>query len=1262
MPQPSKADWKDSFKKKQVGVSDMTLLSKVHNDTINDNLEKRFQNGDIYTYIGHVLISVNPFRDLGIYTEEILRSYTGKNRLEVPPHVYAIAEASYYNMVSYKENQCVIISGESGAGKTEAAKKIMEYIATVSGEQSSSIKEIKDMVLATNPLLESFGCAKTLRNNNSSRHGKYLEIKFNQNGEPVGANITNYLLEKGRIVSQIENERNFHIFYQFCKSASDHYKELFGVAGPENFFYTAQSGCLEVEGIDDIADYQETLRAMNIVGLSQEEQDNIHRTLSAILWVGNAQFEEGDDGQAFISDPNVTQFIAYLLEVDPQLLSKALTTRIIETKRGGLRGSVYEVPLNQTQAVAVRDALAKALYDRMFEWIVARVNVALKERTKSDYVIGVLDIYGFEIFEHNSFEQLCINYVNEKLQQIFIELTLKAEQEEYVSEKIKWTPINFFNNKIVCDLIEEKRPPGIFAAMNDACATAHADSAAADQSLIQRLTMCSHNPHFESRGVQFVIKHYAGDVVYSTSGMTDKNKDQLLKDLLDLVHTSGNSYLSDLFPEEVNKDSKKRPPTASDKIKSSAGALVHNLMQAQPSYIRCIKPNSNKSSKEFDQKMVLHQVKYLGLCENIRVRRAGFAYRQTFEKFVERFYLLSGKTSYAGEYIWQGDAKSGTERILRDTGIVDEEWQLGVTKAFIRHPETLWALEHLRDRYWHNMAIRIQRAFRNYLQYKHECATRIQRCFRKNKDQIAFVQLRDYGHQVLAGRKERRRFSLLSMRRFMGDYLGVGGNGTASEPLRNACGFGSEQVVFSGKIQLLAPRPLRSSKPSPRNLVMTTSAIYIVMIVVERKLATMKLERKVGLNAIKDINMSHLRDDWMVINVQGEPSLVFSVDFKTELTTHLLQRSNGRITVNISQQCEYLNKSCKPGTLKFAKDPSITRDAVYKNHVVSVGEGEPANSVSMPPCKKNEAAVRPITTGKLLRKGGPSQSKPVPQARPLPQEQPRVLPNNSRTATQPKYGSQPPQSAQTTQQPINPVAQPKFSPQPTQQPVNPIAEAITNRVVPNRPTRASPPPAPAPPPPPPPSKPRFKAIYDFNTGGDGEMGLKKDEIMEIVEKDDNGWWLAKKEDGSEGWVPSNYLVEIEEVKPLAPPSRPSKPQVAKPPSPPVEAQREVYQQSPPMSNAEQASASTVPSWKAELAARNASRSSTSFGQDPVPSQRPVPSVGAQRNPVIPARPGAPTASSRPFIAPKPGSMNGNSNIARLQSVLAQGPMGQPRKE
>jgi myosin-1 len=616
---------------------------------------------------------------------------------------------------------------------------------------------------------------------------------------------------------------------------------MFGISGPENFWYTNQSQCLQVDGIDDIKDYQDTLESMNVIGLSQDEQIGIHRVLALILWIGNVQFTEADNNSSFVTDADVTDFVAYLLEADSAKLEKTLISRIVETKRGGRRGSVYEVPLNPDQALSVRDALAKAFYDRLFEWIIERINIALKQGSGYDYTIGVLDIYGFEIFDHNSFEQLCINYVNEKLQQIFIELTLKAEQEEYVNEQIQWTPIKFFNNKIVCDLIEEKRPPGIFAAMNDAVATAHADPSAADNSFVQKLSVCSSNPHLEQRGNQFIIKHYAGDVSYNVQGMTDKNKDQLSKDILELCQSSENSFIRNLFPDQVDQDSKRRPPTASDRIKSSAGALVKNLMQCQPSYIRCIKPNQTKSPKDYDQKMSLHQIKYLGLCENIRVRRAGFAYRQTFEKFVERFFLLSKRTGYAGEYIWRGDAKQGTKAILEDINIPKEEWQLGVTKAFIRHPETLWSLESLRDKYWHTMATRIQRAWRAFLQYRHDCATKIQRCFRKNKDQMEYAKVRDLGHSLLGQRKERRRMSLISMRRFSGDYLGLNLKKTG-EAMRTICGisgniklfiifkfvkfilFIDKDTVFSFKVEVLMPRPLRSSKPLPRILVMVINS------------------------------------------------------------------------------------------------------------------------------------------------------------------------------------------------------------------------------------------------------------------------------------------------------------------------------------------------------------------------------------------------------------------------------------------------------
>ena len=531
---------------------------------------------------------------------------------------------------------------------------------------------------------------------------------------------------------------------------------------------------------------------MKIIGLAQNEQDDIFRVLATILWIGNLSFVEDDSGNATISDQSVVDFVAYLLEVDAAHVNKALTLRVVETSRGGRRGSVYEVPLNVTQATAVRDALAKALYFNLFDWIVERVNASLKARGVVKNSIGILDIYGFEIFEKNSFEQLCINYVNEKLQQIFIQLTLKTEQEEYAREQIQWTPINYFDNKIVCELIEERRPPGVFAALNDACATAHADPGAADQTFVQRLNALSSNPHFQPRQGQFIIKHYAGDVSYAIDGMTDKNKDQLLKDLLNLVGESSNGFVHALFPHEVNQDDKRRPPTAGDKIKASANDLVTTLMKASPSYIRTIKPNDNKSPTEYNVGNVMHQIKYLGLQENVRIRRAGFAYRQEFNKFVERFYLLSPKTSYAGTYIWTGDAITATKQILKDANIPKEEFQMGVTKAFIKTPETLFALEAMRDRYWVNMAVRIQRAWRNYVRYRVECATRIQRFWRRVNGGLEFIKLRDYGHEVLQNRKERRRYSLVGSRRFLGDYLGTGNRGGSGELIRSSINMGGK--------------------------------------------------------------------------------------------------------------------------------------------------------------------------------------------------------------------------------------------------------------------------------------------------------------------------------------------------------------------------------------------------------------------------------------------------------------------------------------
>lgn len=1060
----------------------MTLLSKVSNDAINDNLKKRFEGAEIYTYIGHVLVSVNPFRDLGIYTEQVLDSYRGKNRLEMPPHVFAIAESAYYNMKAYSDNQCVIISGESGAGKTEAAKRIMQYIASVSGEQSGDIKKIKEMVLATNPLLESFGNAKTLRNNNSSRFGKYLQIHFNQNGEPVGADITNYLLEKSRVVGQITNERNFHIFYQFTKGASRQYQELYGIQKPETYVYTSRSKCFDVDGIDDLAEYQDTLNAMKIIGLSQTEQDEIFRMLAAVLWIGNIQFREDDNGYAEVTDRSVVDFVAYLLETTAEEVIHGITIRILTPRNG----EVIESPANPAQASATRDALAKAIYNNLFDWIVERINKSLKAKQATTNSIGILDIYGFEIFEKNSFEQLCINYVNEKLQQIFIQLTLKTEQEEYAREKIQWTPIQYFDNKVVCDLIEQVRPPGIFSAMKDATKTAHADPAACDRTFMQSINGMQH-AHLTPRQGNFIVKHYAGDVSYTVDGITDKNKDQLLKGLLNLFQKSGNKFIHTLFPNQVDQDNRKQPPSAGDRIRSSANALVDTLMKCQPSYIRTIKPNENKSPTEYNVPNVLHQIKYLGLQENVRIRRAGFAYRQAFDKFVDRFFLLSPATSYAGEYTWQGSYEDAVRQILKDTSIPKEEWQLGVTKAFIKAPETLFALEHMRDRYWHNMATRIQRMWRAYLAYRAESATRIQRVWRKKRTGAEYLQLRDHGHQVLQGRKERRRMSLLGSRRFLGDYLGVNATTGHGAQIGQAINLGTnERAIFSCRGEILEAKFGRSSKASPRIFVVTNSKFYIVAQVLANGQPQIIIERAINLGSIQFIGTSTARDDWFSLGVGSpqEADPLLNCVFKTELFTQMQRVMPGGFNLKIGDMIDYAKKPGKLQQVKVLKD-SQQREDFYKSGSIHTQPGEPAGSVSRPMPKAKPVPPRPITKGKLIRPGGPN-------GRPS-----RITGN--RTA-QPRPGAA---TRRAVPQPPSVISAAAATPVAA----TPAAAALAN-VLPSH-TRNNSGAARAPPPPPPaapPAKPKVmaKVLYDFASSKDNELTVSAGDMIEIVQKENNG--------------------------------------------------------------------------------------------------------------------------------------------------------------
>ena len=892
----------------------------------------------------------------------------------------------------------------------------------------------------------------------------------------------------------------------------------------------------------------------------------------------------------------------------------------------GRRGSVYESPLNPVQATATRDTLAKSLYFNLFDWIVARTNVSLKTHGAVKNTVGILDIYGFEIFEKNSFEQLCINYVNEKLQQIFIQLTLKTEQDEYAAEQIQWTPIKYFDNKVVCSLIEDKKPPGVFAALNDACATAHADSGAADQTFVGRLNFLSQNPNFENRQGQFIIKHYAGDVNYAVPGMTDKNKDLLQKDLLNLVAESSNNFVHELYPNQVNQDDKRRAPTAGDKIKASANELVDTLMQARPSYIRTIKPNDNKSPKEYNEGNVMHQVKYLGLQENVRIRRAGFAYRQPFDKFVERFALLSPRLSYAGEYTYTGDIRTASKMIFEDTSIPKEEWQMGTTKAFIKTPETLFGLEHMRDRYWHNMAVRIQRAWRNYLRYRSEAATRIQRFWRKSKVGVKEVDFRDQGHRVLGGRKERRRYSLLGSRRFAGDYLGLNMPGATGQTLRGAINLGSqERCIFSARCELLVSKFGRSSKPMPRILILTNRSIYIVVQAIVNNQLQISSERTIPVGAVKYIGCSTLKDDWFSLGVSSaqEADPLLSCPFKTEFFLQFKTVSPGGMNLKIGQSIEYNKKPGKPAAVKVERDQAVRRDDVYKSGTIRVGPGESPNSQSRP-TPRGKAVARPITTGKLLRPGGPggqpaknkprqapAAARPVPAARPIPAATPAARPV-------PSGGI-----------PAGILPEKKSVPQgipagilPDKKPV-PQANGVASHTRNDSANRAPPPPPPQPPAAPPATsgKPQAKVKYDFNSPNANELSISAGQVVEIVQKENNGklcilsdlllliqagWWLCKNlQTNVQGWAPAAYVEEIEQAR--APPPPPPPPTAPARPVPSVAVNGDTNPQ-------------------AGLAAALASR--TKPGPPAPPAKRPSPAGGARKPaPVPPARDSAVSLSA-----------------------------------
>ncbi|XP_049340692.1 unconventional myosin-Ib isoform X1 [Astyanax mexicanus] len=717
----SKMEVKTSLLDNMIGVGDMVLLEPLSEETFIGNLRKRFEHNEIYTYIGSVVISMNPYKSLPIYTADKVEEYRNRNFYELSPHIYALADEAYRSLRDQDKDQCILITGESGAGKTEASKLVMSYVAAVCGK-GQEVNKVKEQLLQSNPVLEAFGNAKTVRNDNSSRFGKYMDIEFDFKGDPLGGVISNYLLEKSRVVKQPRGERNFHIFYQLLSGASDDTLKKLKLDRDFSKYNYLSLDSATVNGLDDAANFRTVRNAMQIVGFMEDELQSVMELVAAVLKLGNIEFKPESRVNGFdesrVKDKNDLKEMCELLGIEQSVLERAFSYRTVEAKM-----EKVSTTLNVAQAYYARDALAKNLYSRMFSWLVTRINESIKAQTKSrKKVMGVLDIYGFEIFEDNSFEQFIINYCNEKLQQIFIELTLREEQEEYVREGIEWTNIEYFNNAIICDLIENNQN-GILAMLDEECLR---PGTVTDETFLDKLnTICAEHQHFESRLSKnskfltdhslphscFRIQHYAGKVLYRVEGFVDKNNDLLYRDLSQAMYKANHSLMKLLFPEgNPAKVNLKRPPTAGFQFKASVGTLMKNLQTKNPNYIRCIKPNDKKASQVFTDSLVCHQVRYLGLMENVRVRRAGYAFRQAYEPCLERYKMLCKQTWPH----WKGPAREGVEVLLKGLEVPEEEFAYGRSKIFIRNPRTLFFLEEKRRQCLEDLATLIQKIYRGW--------------------------------------------------------------------------------------------------------------------------------------------------------------------------------------------------------------------------------------------------------------------------------------------------------------------------------------------------------------------------------------------------------------------------------------------------------------------------------------------------------------------------------------------------------------------
>ncbi|XP_061072703.1 myosin VIIAa isoform X1 [Conger conger] len=693
------------------GVEDMIRLGDLNEAGILRNLLIRYREHLIYTYTGSILVAVNPYQLLPIYTADQIRLYTNKKIGEMPPHIFAIADNCYFNMQRNNKDQCCIISGESGAGKTESTKLILQFLAAISGQHSW----IEQQVLEANPILEAFGNAKTIRNDNSSRFGKYIDIHFNKRGAIEGAKIEQYLLEKSRVCRQARDERNYHIFYCMLKGMTPDQKKKLGLGNATDYTYLTIGNCTVCDGRDDKKEYSNIRSAMKVLMFTDTENWEISKLLAAILHMGNLRYEartyDNLDACEVVRCVDLST-AAMLLEVDPKDLMNCLTSRTIIT-----RGETVSTPLSMEQALDVRDAFVKGIYGRLFVWIVEKINAAIykppsKEPKAVRRSIGLLDIFGFENFTINSFEQLCINFANENLQQFFVRHVFKLEQEEYNLENINWQHIEFTDNQDALDMIAIK-PMNIISLIDEESKFPKGtDTTMLNKLNSQHKLNTYYIPPKNTYETQFGIQHFAGVVYYETRGFLEKNRDTLHGDIIQLVHSSKNKFIKQIFQADVamGAETRKRSPTLSSQFKRSLELLMRTLGVCQPFFVRCIKPNEYKKPMLFDRELCVRQLRYSGMMETIRIRRAGYPIRYTFVEFVDRYRVLMPGVKPAYK---QEDLRGTCQRIAEAVLGRDDDWQMGKTKIFLKdHHDMLLEIE--RDKAITDKVILIQKVVRGF--------------------------------------------------------------------------------------------------------------------------------------------------------------------------------------------------------------------------------------------------------------------------------------------------------------------------------------------------------------------------------------------------------------------------------------------------------------------------------------------------------------------------------------------------------------------